>query len=135
MFRYSICDPLKEMPVEMGAIDKSQMLDVFDRFPWTDMLARMKNAKESEVHFSPSLEFENKTTKQGISISIIEDDTAEEFYVFYKRPKIVAKLFGLIKRLDENLLSDRTGQTRGDARDAVVALMNNDSATLEKRWG
>jgi hypothetical protein len=123
------------MPVEMGAIDKSQMLDVFDRFPWTDMLARMKNAKESEVHFSPSLEFENKTTKQGISISIIEDDTAEEFYVFYKRPKIVAKLFGLIKRLDENLLSDRTGQTRGDARDAVVALMNNDSATLEKRWG
>ncbi len=135
MFRYSICDPLKESPVEMGSIEKSQMLDIFDRFPWDDMLARMKSAKESEIHFSPSLEFENKKTKQGISISIVENNTGHEFYIFYKRPKTTTKFFGLVKRFDADFLSDRTGQTREDARAAVVALMNDDSVTLENRWG
>ena len=135
MFRYSICDPLKPEPIEMGDIEKGKILDVFDRIPWTDLLAKMKGAKESDIHFSPSVEFENKATRHGLSISIVEGERENEFYIFYKRPKMVAKFFGLSKTMDDNYLSDRTGQTIKDAREAVSALINDDMAALDKRWG
>lgn len=34
MFRYSIYNPLKETPVEMGEIGKDQLLNVFEKFPY-----------------------------------------------------------------------------------------------------
>jgi len=135
MFRYSICDPLKKEPIEMGDIDKGKILDILDRFPWTDLLDKMNGARESDIHFSPSLEFENKTNRHGLSISIVEGEKGNEFYIFYKRPKTISKLFGLVKNLDDNFLSDRTGQTNNDVRDAVIALINDDITVLKKRWG
>ena len=135
MFRYSICDPLKKDPIEMGDIRKEEVLDVVDRFPWTDLLDKMNGAPESDIHFSPSLEFENASTRHGLSISIVEEEKGNEFCIFYKRPKTVTRLFGLMKTLDDNFTSDRFGQTREDVRDAVIALLANDVETLERRWG
>lgn len=135
MFRYSICDPLKKDPIEMGDIEKEKIIDILDRFPWTDLLDKMKGAKESEIHFSPSIEFENKTNRHGISISIVGDDSGYEFYIFYKRPKMISRFFGLMKTIDDNYLSDRTGQTDSDVKEAVTALVNGDLTTLEKKWG
>ena len=74
MFRYSICDPLKPEPVEMGEVDKSKIMDILDRFPWIDLLNKMKGVNEMEIHFSPALEFENKDNQHGLSISIVEED-------------------------------------------------------------
>jgi hypothetical protein len=135
MFRYSICDPLKNEPIEMGEIEKEKILDILDRFPWADLLAKMKGAEERDIHFSPSVEFENKANRHGLTISIVGDEKENEFYIFFRRPKMVTKLFGVIKNLDDNFTSDRTGQTSTDVRDAVTALINDDLTTLEKRWG
>ncbi|NVO33011.1 hypothetical protein [Hymenobacter lapidiphilus] len=135
MFRYSICDPLKSEPIEMGEINKEKILDTVEGFPWTDFLDRMKGVKESEVYFSPSIELENKNNRHGLSISIIKNEKGNEFYIFFKRPKMVTKLFGLIKNIDEDFISDRTGQTSNDVQDAVAALINDDFVVLEKRWG
>ena len=135
MFRYSICDPLKKDPIEMGEIEKEKILDIVDRFPWTDLLDKMNGASERDIHFSPSVEFENKRTRHGLAISIVEGENGNEFYIFYKRPKMVTKLFGLIKNMDDNYTSDRPGQTTKDVRDAVSALIMDDITTLEKRWG
>lgn len=119
----------------MGDIEKEKIIDILDRFPWTDLLDKMKGAKESEIHFSPSIEFENKTNRHGICISIIGDDSGHEFYIFYKRPKMISRFFGLMKTIDDNYLSDRTGQTDSDVKEAVTALVNGDLTTLEKKWG
>ena len=135
MFRYSICDPLKKDPIEMGEIEREKILDIVDRFPWTDLLDKMNRARAKDIHFSPSIEFENKQTRHGLSISIVEGEKGNEFYIFYKRPKMVTKLFGVMKSIDENYTSDRTGQTSKDVRDAVSALITDDLMTLEKRWG
>lgn len=135
MFTYSICDPLEKDPIEMGTIEKEKILDIVDRFPWIDLLNKLKAAEEKDIHFSPSLGFENKSNRHGLSISIIEGEKGNEFYIFYKRPKMVTKLFGLMKNMDDNFLSDRTGQTSNDVRDAVTALVANDLTTLENRWG
>ena len=63
--------------------------------------------------------------------SVVSLEKGNEFYIFFKRPKMVKKLFGLIKNMDDNFTSDRTGQTSNDVRDAVTALINDDIATLE----
>ncbi|MFN7599781.1 MAG: hypothetical protein ACK5R0_00095 [Bacteroidota bacterium] len=135
MFRYSICDPLRKDQIELGDIEKEKILDIFDRIPWTELLDKMKGVKESEIYFSPSVEIENKATRHGLAISIVEGEKGNEFYIFYKRPKLVTKMFGLVKNVDDNYTSDRTGQTNKDARDAVSALIADDLTTLEKRWG
>jgi hypothetical protein len=134
MFRYSICDPLKNEPIEMGEVEKAKILDIVDRFPWTELLDKMNGVKESAIHFSPSVEFENKANRHGLSISIVEEK-GNEFYIFFKRPKMTTKLFGLIKIMDDNFTSDRTGQTSNDVKEALTALINDDLTTLEKRWG
>ena len=51
MFRYSICDPLRNEPIQMGEVEKGKILDIVDRFPWTDLLDKMKGAKESDIPF------------------------------------------------------------------------------------
>jgi hypothetical protein len=134
MFRYSICDPLKNGPIEMGEVEKAKILDIVDRFPWTELLDKMNGVKKSDIHFSPSVEFENKANRHGLSISIVEEK-GNEFYIFFKRPKMTTKLFGLIKIMDDNFTSDRTGQTSNDVKEALTALINDDLTTLEKRWG
>ena len=116
----------------MGEIEKEKILDIFDEFPWTDLLSKIKGAKESSVHFSPSLEFENKSTQHGLCISILDE---KEYYIFYRRPKRVTKLFGLIKKMDGKFTSERTGQTIHDARKALTALIDNDITMLEEKWG
>ena len=135
MFRYSICDPLKKEPIDLGDIEKDKILDVVDKLPWTDLLAKMKEVKESEIHFSPSIEFENKNNRHGLCISIVENDNGYEFYIFYKRPKMVNRFFGLSQSMNDNYVSERLGQTNADVKDAVEALINDDLMTLEKRWG
>lgn len=135
MFKYSICDPLKKEPIEMGDIDQGQIISILDRFPWAAMLEKMNGVSGDQIHFSPSIEFENKTSRHGLSISIVDGEHGNEFYIFYKRPKTIVKLFGLIKRHDDNYVSDRTGQTIDDVRAAVTALIHNDLGTLDRRWG
>jgi hypothetical protein len=135
MFRYSICDPLKPDPMEMGEIEKEKILDILDRLPWTDLLNKMKGVDESDIHYSPTLEVENKANNHLLSISIVLESNGEEFYVFYTRPKTVTSFFGLIKNTDDHFYSERTGQTIKEVRDAVKALISGDILTLEKRWG
>ena len=82
-FRASFCDPFKPDIIELGEIEKDKILETFDKIPWADYLKKMKSTNEKEIHYSPSLEIENKTTKNGIVVSALDGD---EWYIFYKRP-------------------------------------------------
>lgn len=136
MFHHSILDPLKEDPISMGPIEKDSILPMLDKFPWRDMLNRMKGVDDGKLFWSPSIEFENLETKKSVTVSIVEYDTGKiEYYIFYRRPKQVSLMFGLIQRFDQHHTTDRTGQTFKDAREAVIALLSNDEKTLETRWG
>lgn len=132
MYRYSICDPLKPEPIEMGAINKDEIIEILNSVPWVELLNSMDNVDKDDIHFSPSIEFENQTNRHGITISMIDES---EYYVFYKRPKLVSKFFGLTKYMDENYISDRTRQTIENSKQAVIALINDDFVTLERKWG
>jgi len=129
-FRASFCDPFKPDVIEIGTIEKEKILETFEKMPWDELLKKMETAKENEIFYSPSLEVENKDNKNGIVVSAVD---GEEWYIFFKRPKMVKKLFGLIEKMDENYTTEITGQTEKDAKDCLIALINNDLNFLEAK--
>ena len=129
-FRASFCDPFKLDIIEMGDIEKDKIMETFEKIPWNKLLDEMKLKKENEIYYSPSLEIENKDNKNGLSVSIVD---GKEWYIFYKRPKMVKKFFGLIKKMDNDYLTDITGQSENDVKECLTALINNDLEFLERK--
>jgi len=129
-FRASFCDPLKPDIIEIGAVERDKIMELFDTIRWADHLAKMETAKENEIYFSLSLEIENKDNRHGIVVSAID---GREWYVFYKRPKRVKVFFGLFERMNENYLSEIHGQTENDVRLCLEAIINNDLQFLENK--
>jgi len=132
-FKLSFCDPFKKEIVELGDISEEKIIESFENIQWTDYLKRMENVNQSDIYYSPSFEIENKENKNGLSISAVGTPSAFEYYIFYRRPKIRKKLFGLMNTMDENYLTDVTGQTKKDALDCLNALKNNNLDFLDNK--
>ncbi len=129
-FRASFCDPFKPDIIELGNIEKEKIMETFNQVPWTEYLAKMKTVKESEIHYSPSLEIENKDNKNGLSVSAVD---GTEWYIFFKRPKLVKRFLGLSEKMNDNYLTDIQGQSEKDVRDCLEALSRNDLQFLEDK--
>lgn len=129
-FRASFCDPFKPDIIEIGYISTNEILEKFDEIPWKEYLEKMKTAKQNEIHYSPSLEIENKDNKNGLSVSALD---GIEWYIFYKRPKLVKRFFGLIEKMDNNYVTEILGQTENDVRSCLEALIKNDLQFLEEK--
>ena len=131
-FRASFCDPFKADIIEIGDVEKGKIMEMFDKIPWSDYLAKMETTKESEIHYSPSFEIENKDNRNSIAVSAID---GKEWYIFFKRPKLVQrrKFFKLIEEMDNDYLTDIQGQTESDVRNCLEALIRNDLLFLENK--
>jgi hypothetical protein len=131
-YRWSICEPDNPQVIEKGIIRKEEIRETFEQFPWMDRLLKIANMRNEDICFSPSLEFENLDTKQGVTFSIVGTPVEHEFYIFYKR-SVTVKTLGLFKRQVDNHISDITGQTMEDAVRFLDAFLNNDSDYLEAK--
>ncbi|MEL7146647.1 MAG: hypothetical protein AAFO69_09790 [Bacteroidota bacterium] len=129
-FRASFCDPFQPEVLEMGNIEKDKIMETFEKIPWKELLNKMDAADQNDIHYSPSLEIENEDNKNGLSVSAVDQ---EEWYIFFKRPKMVKKFFGLVEKMDHSYLSEVTGQTIDDVRTCLEALIENDLTFLEQK--
>lgn len=87
-FQYSICEPLNPTVLEMGGIEKEEVLHIFQIFPWEMYLEEMNRAvSESQIYYSPSLEIKNRATQKGITCSAVGLPSNYQFHVFYRIPK------------------------------------------------
>lgn len=129
-FRASFCDPFKPDIIELGEIEKDKILVTFDKIPWADYLKKMKSANDKDIHYSPSLEIENKTNKNGIVVSALDGG---EWYIFYKRPKLVKRFFGLYETMNNDYTTEIHGQSEKDARECLIALTDNNLKLLEEK--
>lgn len=129
-FRASFCDPFKPEIIEMGNIEEDKIMETFEKIPWNKLLDEMKLKKENELYYSPSLEIENKDNKNGLSVSAVD---GKEWYIFFKRPKMVKKFFGLTEKMNNDYLTDITGQTENDVKECLIALINYDLEFLERK--
>jgi len=117
----------------MGTISQDKVIDTFQNVPWTDYLKKMETTDQKEIYFSPSLEVENEENKNGLSISAVGTHDNFEFYIFYKRPKLVKQFFGIIKKMDDSHVTDITGQSNNDALECLQALLKNDLDFLDNK--
>lgn len=118
----------------MGEIRKDKVWNLFINFPWKEYYDKMMASTYQNIHYSPSLEIENKENGTAITLSLVNMEHGLEFYIFYLRPKKVSRFFGLIK-YTRTCLTDKIDQTEKDAQDAIQALLKEDLKTLEERWG
>ncbi len=133
--RATFCDPFQKDIIELGNISEDSIIDKFEKTPWAEILLKMNNAHEDEIHYSPSLEVEDTDSKHGLSISAVGDPENFEFYIFYKRPKNIRSFFGLKEKLNENYTTDKTGQTKQDVLACLNALLKNDTNFLSTKIG
>ena len=98
-FSVSFCDPFKKDIVELGNIAQDKVFEIFEDIKWNSYLSKMKDVRDEYIYFSPSFEIENKENKNGLSISAVGEPDNFEFYIFYKRPKMIKSFFGLLKKI------------------------------------
>lgn len=129
-FRYSICEPLNPEIIEKGDIAQEDIISTLSAFPWKEYLIEMNGAeKEEDIHYSPSLEFENKTTQQGMTISAVGDPNNFEFYIFYKTFTKAAE-----GEEDQKEIIYLTEQTEEQAIACLNALIKNDRKFLDTKF-
>ena len=133
-FTYTINHPLKKEVIEKGVITQAAFKKVFKEFPWEDLLLEQNNAKDKEIHFSPSL---NLTNPDGLAIcvSIVGEVSNHEYYICYNRPTLIKKRkwFRTVEVYDF-FCSVVPGQTKADAFEAFELLFQNELDELEERW-
>ncbi len=134
-YNATFCDPFSPDIIQLPDIAQEQIITEFEKINWRDYLQKMSNVPQKEIHYSPSFEVYNPVNKTGLIISAVGEPDKYEFYIFYKRPKTVKLLFGLIKKSNEEYTSDTTGQTKQDAIDCLNALIKNDDAYLANKIG
>ena len=129
-FRATFCDPFKADVIEIGDIEKEKVIELFEKTPWAEYLTKM-DERRKEVYQAPSLGFENINNRNIINISI---DDANEWLIFYIRPKLVKRLFGLLgEKMNNNYMTEIQGQTESDVRSCLEALIRNDLEFLENK--
>ena len=132
-YKATFCDPFKKDIIDLGYVAEDEIMNLFYKTNWDDYLKRMSESAGAKIYYSPSLEIQRVDINLGLSISVIENDSGYEFYVFYKRPKTVKTFFGLGKRLMKDYITDKQGQTRADVIDYLNALMDGNAEYLEQR--
>ena len=128
-FRASFCDPFQSEIIEIGDIEKIQIMETFENIPWGQLIEKMEPAKDT-IYYSPSLEIENKMNKNGVTVTAIDE---EEWWIFFKRPIQKMKYFKFRKYIYKDYVSEITEQNISDVRECLNALINNDLEFLEEK--
>ena len=127
-FQISFCDPFKPDIIDLGEVPGSKIPGIFNKIPWDDILDKAEQASDQEIYYS--LTFSVVNTANGISLDIIANKK-NDWQLYYSRPRKVAVVFGMIKRMNRNCLSDVQGKTRNDAMNCINAMINNKQDYLE----
>jgi hypothetical protein len=131
-FKATFCDPFKEDIVQLGELPANSVIDIFEKIPWIDYLQRA-DAAPDDVQYSPSFGLENVETRVLVECSIVGPVDKHQWYIFFKRPKMVKAFFGLTQKMDDGYLSELHGQTKSDVTACLNALINGDVAFLENK--
>ncbi|TPG45465.1 hypothetical protein EAH81_01925 [Flavobacterium pectinovorum] len=107
-------------------------MQIVEDFPWKLHLEEVENSKNT--YYSPSLEFENLSNKNGLAISAVGNPAKYEFYVFFKRPKMQKTWFGLSEKLNKNYTSELLDQNKEKTIEILKALIDNNLSFLERKF-
>ncbi len=95
MITQSICDPLQKEIIEKKGVRRSDLLSIFEAFPWDSMLRKMKGVGDDQIYYSPSLGFADDESGKEITMSLVEHrGDSYVFYLFYAQKEVYKSFFG-----------------------------------------
>lgn len=137
MIKQTSLDPLQEEPIHVGPVEREQILEKFSEFPWSEMLLKVSNAKESAIYSSPTISFDDTESEHGIEISIVEDPKNQNgyvYYAFYARPKEIEKGFFRRRVVKEIVVSELLDQNIDDCLGLLELFIRKEYSELERRF-
>ncbi|MDR0892991.1 MAG: hypothetical protein LBN24_10305 [Mediterranea sp.] len=126
MYNVSFCDPFKDDIVDLGKVESSKVMELFEKTPWQEYLKQMENTDANKIHYSPTLQFEDVVTNHAISLSADGGNQGIEWTILYIRPKIVKYLFGLLGESSLTDITEIVGRSEADVRKCIEALLKED---------
>ncbi|ALI99986.1 hypothetical protein [Rufibacter tibetensis] len=131
IFHYFFSSPIQAKDIDLGTIEGEKILPLFQAYPWRDWLQRMKEMEQGEIHFSPTLNFENKHSHQKMLVSALENGQEIMFYVFYQRPKTVKRLLGLWHKHKNDYTTELLDKSPEQTAQLLEAFVNGNYDFLE----
>ena len=123
-YRASFCDPFKAEIKEIGDIPKESIIELFEKTPWSNYLIEMEKG-EKEVHYSPSLEIENKDNKNGSENTIKAPLPGTVISIGVSAGDKVKEGDSLVKLVAMKMENDVVAQRNGIVKE--VKIKKNDS--------
>ncbi|QHL89235.1 hypothetical protein GU926_18075 [Nibribacter ruber] len=132
-FHHTFSDPFSSEEVDLGYVDGGQLKQVFREFAWEEWLQKMEDSAIDDFHFSPTLNVFQKEQKREMLLSALKDKGKLIFYVSYRRPQKVKRLFGLMERFEEKYTTEVLDQTKEQAAQLLQAFIEGDAAYLNEK--
>ncbi|MDF2551925.1 MAG: hypothetical protein K0R77_1200 [Chryseobacterium sp.] len=108
-YKYSICFPNKEkIEYKDEVISANDVLIIARNHPWREHLVFTENSDISSIYYNPSLDF--TCIENGKSFGLTADfnkNKEVEFSLWYKRPKKIKILFGLLGEIEKKIVDNK----------------------------
>lgn len=107
-YKYSICYPDKEeIEYKDNPISPEKALTIARDYPWLEQLELSESLDQKKVQYNPSLDFTCLDDDRSFCLTANYNDQKQlEFSLWYKRPKKVKMLFGLLGEKEEMVVDD-----------------------------
>ncbi len=126
-YTYSICHIDKpEIEYRSKTIDKNQVLNIVNSYPWSEELNRMKEIDEEKICYSPSLDFKNIDDNHSFCLTGVGDPLNYTFSVWYNRPIKKKVFFGLMGEKEKLVVIDKHFE-----KEKAIELLNR---FLDKKY-
>lgn len=132
-YRYSICHIDKlEIEYKNDIINKDQVLKIVENYPWAREIERAKLIDESEVCYSPSLDFSNIDDNYSLCLTAEGEPSKVSFSLWYNRPVRKKVLFGLLGERDRLEVVDKHFE-KEEAMELLTYFLNQAYDSIERR--
>lgn len=97
-YKYSICYPnQKKIEYRNEMISANEVMNIAKNYPWKEQLLLSDSLDKNSVFYNPSLDFTCLSNGKSFGLTADFNENKElEFSLWYKRPKKVKILFGLL---------------------------------------
>lgn len=135
-YKYSICYPDKKDIVYFESpISGDEVLEIANKFDWTDQLKLAERIDQNNVFWSPSIEFICMESKRSFTLTADFNDKNElEFSLWYDRPKKVKILFGLLGETEKMVVDDVWNYSFNEAIEYLKHFVNKNFQVIENLY-
>lgn len=132
-YKYSICHPEKEdIEYPDNLLSGREVIEIAKNHPWIEKLKFLDSLKPENIYYSPSLDFTCIESGNSFGLTANYDKKQNlEFSLWYKRPKKVKILFGLLGEREIMTVDDIWGFSLEKSLKYLEHFVNENHSLIE----